>query len=108
MSEITFLYGTAPDAAVAETIAQALVDNALAACVNILPGATTFYRWRGAVERADEVVLIIKTTSAQAAAARDLFCSLHPYETPVAAAIAIDEALSARGFCEWVRQETKN
>lgn len=97
-----FLYSTAPDRETAKAIARALVHSAAAACVNIIPGMTSVYRWRERIEESDEVVLIVKTTAAKAAAARHLILAHHPYETPAVAAIAIDEGRSHRPFLDWI------
>lgn len=102
MSEILFLYVTAPDAESADAIAEALVDCGLAACANILPGMRSVYRWEGAVEKNDEVVAIFKTPAAKAEAARREICRLHPYETPCIAAIPIAKTGSNPAFLAWV------
>lgn len=65
-----------------ERIAGALVSERLAACVNIVPGVTSVYRWQGAVETASEYLLVIKTTAEQARAAEERAAQLHSYETP--------------------------
>lgn len=103
MGSVIFLYSTAPNEAVAKAIAGALVERNLAACVNIIPGMISVYRWRGGVEEANERVLIVKTIEERAAAARALIASLHPYETPAIAALAIDHDRSSRAFCDWIR-----
>jgi len=66
----------------AETFASQLVEERLAACVNILPPMRSVYRWKGAVERADEWQLVIKTTSARVPALESRLKELHPYEVP--------------------------
>jgi len=103
METVVFLYATAPDEATAATIAAQLVEGGAAACVNIIPGMTSVYRWRGAVEKSKEVVLIVKTTRAASARAVEIFNASHPYETPALASLMIDESLSSRPFCDWVR-----
>ena len=70
---------TAP-AEAAEAIARALVERRLAACVNLLPGVHSIYRWKGAVEAADEVVLLIKTRSGAVPAISELMEETHPHE----------------------------
>ncbi len=100
---VIFVYSTAPDRVVAEEIASALVDAAAAACVNIIPGMTSFYRWRGEIETASEIVLIIKTTRDRAAKVAAIISERHPYETPAVAAIDVDEAASSRVFLDWIR-----
>ena len=82
--EVVVCHCTCPDAEVAERIADALVAERLAACVNILPGLRSVYRWQGAVERADEVLLLVKTTPDRVATVAALVAALHPYELPEA------------------------
>jgi periplasmic divalent cation tolerance protein len=84
-------------------IGGALVQERLAACVNILPGMRSIYRWKGAVEEADEVLLLIKTTGARFAALRDRVKELHPYETPEIVGLPVAEGLS--NYLGWIREE---
>jgi len=71
-----------PDLASAERMAEALVGERLAACVQLLPGLHSVYRWHGEVERADEVLLLIKTTRERLDALGARVRALHPYELP--------------------------
>ena len=105
MAKATFLYVTAPDSDGAEQIARALIKARLAACVNLIPGMKSIYRWRDAVETAAEVVMIVKTTADAAPAARDLICASHPYETPCVIGFSTDEASSHREFLQWIAGE---
>jgi periplasmic divalent cation tolerance protein len=89
-----FVYSTVPDMTTAETIGQALVEQRLAACVNIIPGMVSIYRWQDAVERASELVLIVKTRAALTEAVSETIRALHPYETPVVAVIPLDSVES--------------
>jgi len=73
---------TAGSAKEATRLARALVEERLAACATLLPGATSIYRWNGQVETADEVVLLIKTTEERLAALEKRLKELHTYETP--------------------------
>ncbi|GAB4520224.1 MAG: divalent-cation tolerance protein CutA [Amphiplicatus sp.] len=107
MTSIIFLYATAPDVDTARKLAAALVEKKLAACVNILGGSTSIYRWRGAVETAEEATLIVKTHECAASAARDLILRLHPYETPCVAALRVDPDASNPAFLEWIRMEAR-
>ena len=70
-----------PDAGLAAGIARALVGERLAACANLLPGMRSVYRWRGEVEDAEEVLLLIKTTRDQLGAVEALLREVHPYDT---------------------------
>ncbi len=101
MGDVTLLYSTAPDAATAQKIANALVTEKLAACVNILAPMTSVYEWDGALEHSGETPLIVKT--ADGSAAKDRIVALHPYDCPCVIALKIDEAASLAPFLEWVR-----
>jgi periplasmic divalent cation tolerance protein len=103
--DIVFAYITAGSDAEARTIAHALVDERLAACVNILGAATSIYRWQGTIEEATEVVLIAKTR-------RDLFDrltervrALHSYEVPCVLELAIGRGNPA--YLAWLAAETE-
>ena len=73
----------------AERIAERLVEQGLAACVNVLPGAISIYRWKGRVERDEERLLLIKTRAERFEALREAILSLHPYEVPEIVALPI-------------------
>jgi periplasmic divalent cation tolerance protein len=94
-----------PDQATAETLAAALVDNRLAACVNILPPCRSVYRWKGATETADEVPLLIKTTESNYAALEAAICALHSYETPEIIAVPVTHGLP--DYLAWVAMSTQ-
>ena len=81
-SEIIFVYMTAPSPEEARRIGRALVEERLAACVNILPEMQAIYRWEGAVEEGRECVLIAKTRADGFAALADRVRALHSYQTP--------------------------
>ena len=86
-----------------EPLARALVEERLAACVNVLPPMQSFYRWEGAVQRDDERQIIIKTSSARLEALQSRLRTLHPYELPEML------VLSARGsddYLAWIREST--
>jgi len=82
MDRAVFVYTTWPATADAEAAGRSLVERRLAACVNILPGMISHYRWEGKVERAEETVMIIKTRASLADAISDAVKALHSYDTP--------------------------
>ena len=96
---------TCPDAASATRIADAVVDERLAACVNQLPGLRSVYRWAGGIERADEVLLVIKTTGNRLEALTARIHELHPYELPEVIAFEVAGGLSA--YLDWVAEQTR-
>lgn len=96
---------TCPDLASAERLAEALVGERLAACVQLLPGLRSIYRWQGAVERADEVLLLIKTTHERLDAVADRIRTLHPYELPEL--LAVEAAGGMPAYLDWVAAETR-
>jgi len=94
---------TCPDAATAEQIAETLVGEGFAACVNLIPGVTSIYRWQGVIERSSEVLLVIKTTEAGFGMLRDRLIELHPYELPELIAVPVGPGLPA--YLDWVREQ---
>jgi periplasmic divalent cation tolerance protein len=79
---------TAPDREQATRIARALVERSLAACANLLPGARSIYRWQGAIEESDEVLVVLKTTQARIRELERALLELHPYEVPECVVLA--------------------
>jgi periplasmic divalent cation tolerance protein len=92
---------TVPDEATARQIASALVAENLAACVNIVPGITSVYRWKGAIETTPELLLIIKTTAAVYSHLQDRIRALHPYELPEVIAVSLDQGLP--DYLAWIK-----
>jgi periplasmic divalent cation tolerance protein len=92
---------TVPDEVTARQIASALVEERLAACVNIVPGVSSVYRWKGAVETAAELLLMIKTTAAVYNQLQDRIRALHPYELPEVIAVALDQGLPE--YFAWIK-----
>lgn len=93
-----------PDQATAEALATLLVENQLAACVNILPPCSSVYRWKGAVERMVEIPLLIKTSEARYPALEQAIQANHPYATPEIIAVPVVQGLPA--YLAWVAAET--
>ena len=89
----------------AETFASQLVDERLAACVNILPSIRSVYRWKNAVERADERQLVIKTTSSQVSALEARIRALHPYDIPEFIVIPIVQG--SADYLFWIADATR-
>jgi len=93
-----------PDRAAAERLADALVEQRLAACVNILAPCRSVYRWKGALQRDEEHPMLIKTTAARYAELERAIRAGHPYELPEIVAVPIERGLAA--YLEWVAAET--
>ena len=94
-----------PDPASAEALAAALIEARLAACVNLLASCRSVYRWNGAVEHANEVPLLIKTTAERYPALEAAIRARHPYELPEILALPIERGLP--GYLAWVAAETQ-
>jgi periplasmic divalent cation tolerance protein len=75
-----------------ERLARALVERRVAACVNVVPGVTSFYRWEGGVQRDEERLLVIKTRTDRFEALRSALVDQHPYEVPEVIALPISGA----------------
>jgi len=103
VSDVVIVLTTVPVGDVGERIAQALVDERLAACVAIQPRMTSIYRWDGHVQRDTEHQVVIKTTADRLDGVRKRLAALHPYDVPEFLAWTV----SADGpYLEWVRAET--
>jgi periplasmic divalent cation tolerance protein len=93
-----------PDRATAEKLAEALIHKRVAACVNILAPCRSVYRWKGAVQHAEEYPVLIKTTRERYAALEAAIREVHPYELPEIVAVPIERGL--RAYLDWVATET--
>jgi periplasmic divalent cation tolerance protein len=105
MERAVFVYTTYPSAVEAEAAGRALVERRLAACVNILPGMISHYRWQGAVERAEEVVMLIKTRASLAPAVQAAVKSAHSYSTPAILVLPIESV--EQTYLAWLMAETE-
>lgn len=103
MTDVVVILTTVPDLESAEAIARALVAEQLAACVNVLPPMTSFYRWRGAMEREAEHQLVIKTIRSRVPDVQARLLELHPYEVPEFLVLPIVDASMA--YLEWLSKE---
>ena len=101
---VVFVYTTHPSVVEAERIGRELVERRLCACVNILPGMVSLYRWQGAIERGEEAVMIIKTRASLAEAVRAAVKEMHSYETPAILVIPLESVDSS--YLEWMFAET--
>lgn len=95
---------TASDSLEAERLVEALVGERLVACGNIVPGATSIYRWQGATQRAAEALILLKTVRSRADAVFARVRELHSYEVPELVALPAEAVSPA--YLDWIRQET--
>lgn len=102
---LILMYCTAPSRALADLIAHTLIEKRLAACVTLLPAIESVYRWQGAIEKSEELVLLIKTTAAQESAITAQIKSLHPYDIPCILTLPISGGNPQ--FLEWIGQEVE-
>ncbi len=100
-----FVYTTYPSVVEAERAGRVLVERRLAACVNILPGMVSLYWWQGAVERGDEVVMIIKTRATLTETVRAAVKEMHSYATPAILVLPIETV--DPDYHAWLMAETE-
>jgi periplasmic divalent cation tolerance protein len=101
---VLLVFSTFPNETSAREAASKLVASGVAACINILPGLTSIYRWQGRIEEAAEVLLIIKTTREAYDLLESSLKACHPYELPEIIAVGADAGLPS--YLHWVAQET--
>ena len=104
-NQFVMLYTTHPSLVEAERIGKAVLGKRLAACVNILPGMISHYWWQSAIERGEEVVMIIKTRASLAEQVRAAVKELHSYDTPAILVLPIEGGEPA--YLEWLMKETE-
>ncbi len=104
MERAVFVYTTWPSAVEAEAAGRALCERGLAACVNILPGMISLYRWQGAVERGEEAVMIVKTRAALSGEVEAAVKALHPYDVPAIVVLPVEGGET--GYLAWLMAET--
>ena len=91
---------TCPSRSAADAIATAALEERLAACVNQVPGIRSLYRWKGRVESDDEILLLIKTTTASFSRLEATIRSLHPHELPEIIAVPINTGQT--DYIKWI------
>ncbi|MGH8370773.1 MAG: divalent-cation tolerance protein CutA [Gammaproteobacteria bacterium] len=99
------IFCTVPDPGSGGRIGQTLVEERLAACVNMVPNLTSIYRWQGAVQQASECLLLIKTTATRFEALAERLKALHPYDVPEIVALPITHGLPS--YLNWITENTK-
>ena len=104
-SDICLVYMTAGSPEEAGSIGEALVAEHLAACVNLIEGMTSIYRWEGKAQRETETVIIAKTTRARVAALSERVKELHSYECPCIVQLPIEDGNGE--FLSWVLNQVK-
>ncbi|NLF54803.1 MAG: divalent-cation tolerance protein CutA [Thauera phenolivorans] len=104
-TQTLLVFTNLPDAAAAAKLATLVVEQRLAACVNILAPCSSVYRWAGAVETAGEVPLLIKTSAVRYPALEAAILAAHPYELPEIVAVPVERGLPA--YLRWVAAETE-
>lgn len=93
---------TAPGAEAAEALVRTLVEEGMAACGNVVPGITSIFRWKGAVEREEEALVVLKTTAAVVPRLLARLPTLHPYEVPEVLVLPV---LAGHGpYLSWIAE----
>jgi periplasmic divalent cation tolerance protein len=105
MQQALLVLTNLPDEATAQGLARHLVEQQLAACVNCLAGVKSIFRWQGAIEEANEVTLLIKTTQARYLELEAAIKAAHPYQVPEIIALPIIGGWIP--YLDWIAQETK-
>ncbi|HMF41729.1 MAG TPA: divalent-cation tolerance protein CutA [Polyangia bacterium] len=104
MADAVEVHVTMPDKERATALARTLLEEGLAACVNIIPGVTSLYRWDGQLQEDSEVLCLIKTRSVVFERTRARILELHPYEVPEIIAFTVADGSAA--YLAWVKKST--
>jgi periplasmic divalent cation tolerance protein len=103
MTDAVIVLTTVPSPDVGEEIGRALVEERLAACVNVLPPMTSIYRWKGSVQREAECQVLIKTSGSRVGALQERLGELHPYDLPEFVVIPLDRGDPA--YLAWIVEQ---
>ena len=103
-AEVSLVVSTAPDLATGERIVRQLVEERLIACGNLVPGVASLFRWKGEVQREDEVLILMKTRTESLDRLFGRVAELHPYEVPELLSFVVGKGSPA--YCGWVVEET--
>lgn len=106
LERAVLVYTTFPSVGEAEQAGQTLLERRLCACINILPGMVSLYWWHGAIDRGEEVVMIIKTRASLAEAVRQALRQLHSYTTPAFLVIPLESV--DPDYHAWIVAETQS
>lgn len=104
-SQFKIVFVTAPDVSTARRLARAALEERLIACANLVPKIESHYRWKGKVERSNEVLMMLKTTKACLPALETLVRALHPYDTPEFIVLPIESG--AARYLAWLAESCK-
>jgi periplasmic divalent cation tolerance protein len=105
MAKEIVIFVTAPSTRVAKTIGLKLVEERLAACVNVVPRIDSIYRWGGKVVRDRESLMVIKTVSGRFSKLKNRILRLHPYTVPEIIALPVGQGSAA--YLKWIRDMTR-
>jgi periplasmic divalent cation tolerance protein len=105
MTDTRIVLTTAGSEEEARKIAHHLVENRLAACVNIVPQVESIYRWQGKVDSSREWLLLVKTANEKFEVVRDAICKLHSYDVPECIALSIDDGSSE--YLQWLADSVR-
>ncbi|MFN0100741.1 MAG: divalent-cation tolerance protein CutA [Bryobacteraceae bacterium] len=103
MTDKVIVFSTCPSREEAKRIAKGLVEERLAACVNVIDGVESVYRWQGSVQESDEVMLVVKSRRDLLGRLQERLANMHSYEVPEAIAIPVVDGLPA--YLEWLERE---
>ena len=101
-NDVILVLTNLPDQESAEKLAQILVQEKMAACVNLLAPCTSFYEWQGQLEKSQEIALLIKSTHKKYSLLENCILRHHPYELPEIISVPIDKGLPS--YLNWVRE----
>ena len=104
MSEKLIVLCTCPDPESASQLAEALLKQRLAACINQVSGVTSLYRWEGQIQRDQEIQLLIKTTASAYPQLELLINEVHPYELPEILAVPV--TMGSQAYLNWIEDNT--
>ncbi len=104
MERVVLVYTTYPSVVEAEKAGRAVVEQRLAACINILPGMISHYRWEGKMQRGEEAVMIVKTRASFSDRVRQALKASHPYAVPAILVLPVEMVEDT--YLRWIMQET--